>query len=47
MVEYLCVNSLQLVESHCVNNLLRHKSSPSKGLLVRRSVFLLMDRLGQ
>jgi len=39
--------AIHRVEYHCVNNLVRHKSSPSKGRLVRRSVFLLMDRLGQ
>ena len=36
--------AIHRVEYHCVNNLVRHKSSPSKGRLVRRSVFLQKDK---
>ena len=39
--EFLAIHR---VEYHCVNNLVRHKSSPSKGRLVRRSVFLQKDK---
>jgi len=40
-ISHYCEHFLAIhrVEYHCVNNLVRHKSSPSKGRLVRRSVF--------